>query len=439
VTQRVPPPIERRTLLMGSAGLMLLAACGGGSDGKKVVPAGKEDDGPVIVEQDAGNAVTPEDVATLVAALNAAFDARDLDALIELTALSGPTGDQDLRQRWAYRLENFTRNDIVAGEFFVGLPKGRARNASGGRLEYRGSVVFGHRIRDCDARDVVEEFNASFSKASADAPLVIDRLGDVEAGFSPAIWDVAKLDTIVTERTVLAFRTQDTALARTHAAAIDAGVKRAFALMAVPEGVSKVFFALAWDEVYGTLWGGPNLSESLGAAYPHVYLDPAALASGQSVPAVGDNLPVATARIALYASSFSSGKIDDVACHEAVHALANQWGRDSPSWVAEGLARWADREPGSGGLLKQRGAIAAAFPAFRRRMGTKKVEFYQDDPQGLNYECAGAVFEHLDRTEGRKRVFEVASAFYGPSDQVTSRLGVDEDGLLAATEKWLTA
>ncbi|KAA1378695.1 hypothetical protein [Aeromicrobium fastidiosum] len=435
--------VHRRTLLMGSAGLMFLSACGGGSDGTKIVPTAKQDDGPVINEQDAGNAVTPKDVAVLVAALNAAFEGRDLDRLLELVGATTVTpGDKDLRERWAYRLDNFERNDIVSGEFFVGLPEGRARNSSGGPLEYRSNVVFGHRIRDCDSRDVVEVFDATFVKDSATAPLVIDRVSETPEGFAPAIWDVAKVDIAVTDHAVLAFRSQDRDVVRRSVTEFDAGVARAFDLMPRPAGVEKVFIAVAWDEVRDTLWGGSNLIEAQGVAYSHLYVDPAELAQGQTVAVVGDGQPVATARIAVNPSAFESGSVGDVACHEAVHALANQWGRDAPRWVVEGLARWVENQADAGAFQQQRDAIARSFPGFRRRMPRSAVEeFYTDDPDGLNYECGAAVFEHLARTEGRERVIEVASTFYGndDADTVASVLGVDEDGLFAATQKWLRA
>ena len=441
MTDQDPVHLQRRTLLMGSAGLMFLTACGGGSGGTKIVPTTKQDYGPVINEQGAGNAVTPKDVAVLVAALNAAFDGRDLDRLLELVGVTTVTpGDKDLRERWAYRLDNFERNDIVSGEFFVGLPDGRGRNSSGGPLEYRGSVVFGHRVRDCDSRDVVEVFGATFVKDSAKAPLVIDGLGGTPDGFAPAIWDVAKVDIIVTDRAVVAFREQDREVVVKAAAELDAGVKQAFDLMPKPAGVEKVFFAVAWEGVRDTLWGGPNNPETSGAAYSHRYVDPAKLAAGQTVAAVGAGQPIATARVALNPNAFEPGMVRDVSRHEAVHALANQWGVGAPSWVAEGLAQWYDNQVDPTTFRQQRDAIARSFPGFRRRT-QKDASFYENDPDGLNYQCAAAIFEHLDRTEGRQRVFEVASTYYGNAQeyQMAELIGVDEDGLLAATQKWLGA
>lgn len=436
MTRHVGVDDVRRRLLIGSAAYALLVGCGGGTTAKEKKP--READGPVIIEQGGGNAVTAADVAALVSSLNAAFDDRDLQRLLELT---GTPLDPSFEEHWSHRLENFERLDLVEGQFFVGEPDGRGRNASGGPLEYRGDVVFAHQVRGCDAREVVEVSKATFTKASAEAPLKIDSIGLIE-GFAPAIWDIATVDALVTDHTIIVYRPQDKTIAQRSAASIEAGAKRAFGLMPRPEGVDKILIAIVPKDVGDTLWDGPASPEALGAGYPHEYLDPGELAKGQSVPVAAEGQAVGTARIAIFTEKLDSQQwAEDTACHEIVHALACQWGMLVPAWAAEGLAKWGELKTRGGDVLPQRDAVRRAYAGFRKRMNNPRVKFYADDPGGLNYECASATFAYLDSTAGTARVLEVASALYRTTDadQLTAMIGVDQDGLFAATQKWLDA
>lgn len=426
--------VDRRTLLLGSAGVVVLGACSGE---KKSEP-----DGPIIVRQEAGNVVTTDDAKALVARLNQAFEERDLATLVKLT--DPDSFDDKFEKRWKRRFDNFERIGVVSGEWFVGQPTTRTRNASGGLVEYSGDLVFAHRVDGCDALNVVESFSGDFRKKSVDAPLEVLRVGEVVQYFDPSIWDLAKVDAIETAHTVIVFREQEAGRAKQYAKQIESGAARAFDVMPRPEGVSKVFVGLTWPKVKETLWGGSQLSEAAGNAYVHKFLDPGELAKGQKSAAATKGAPVATGRIGLHAATFDGrSSVSDVACHEAVHVLANQWGEsaDAPDWSVEGLAGWGDFATGSRGLLATHGGrIRSQFAGFRRRMSTKNPDFYGSAITD-NYNCAAAVYEYLEAEEGRDTMFKIAKAHYtgGPPEEQDEAAGVSRAELLERTQKWLRA
>ena len=427
--------VDRRTLLLGAAGSVVLAGCSSGDDGE---------DGPVIVQAEKGNIITPEDTVVLRDKLGKALETGDVDALMKLV------GDQnlseDFRHRWERRLANFERLGFVDGEWYVGVPSGRTRNASGGLVEYSGSLVFAHRVRGCDGQQVVESFTTDFRKKSTKAPLEIINVGTVQQYFDPSIWDVAEVDAIGTKHAWIVFRLQDADRAKASADQIEAGAKRAFGIMPRPKGVDKVFYGLTWPKVDGELWGGVGLGEAMAHAYSHDFLDPAELAKGQKKSAPTKGLPLATGRVGLHQSAFGRDDLADTSCHEAVHVLANQWGDHSgtPTWVIEGLATWGENGPGTGRLMARDGArIRSGFRRFQTVALKEYDDFHQvsDDQEYTNYACAGAVFEYLARTEGKDAVFETASAFYSAEDRAAGakKLGTSEKELLARTQRWLSA
>lgn len=431
--------VDRRTLLLGAAGSVVVAGCSSGDDAK---PKGR--DGPVIVEAEKGNVVTPEDTVVLRDKLDQAFATRDVEALM------GLVGDQELsedfRKRWERRFGNFKRLGFVEGAWYVGVPSGRTRNASGGLVEYGGTLVFAHRVEGCDGQQVVESFNTDFRKKSTKAPLEILNVGEVEQYFDPSIWDVAEVDAIETKHAWIVFRTKDAKRAKASASRIEAGAKRAFGVMPRPKGVDKIFFGLTWPKVDGELWGGVGLGEADAHAYAHDFLDPAELATGQKKSAPSEGLPLATGRVGLHQSAFGRDDFEDIACHEGIHVLANQWGAHgtTPTWVVEGLAQWGQDRPGSGRLMGRDGRrIRSAFGGFQK-VAPKDFAAFHDVPDAreyANYVCAGAVFEYLDRKKGRDAVFETASAFYAAEDRKAGAktLGTSEKDLLARTRKWLGA
>ena len=430
--------LDRRTVLLGSAGMLVLAGCSG-SDGKT-----KQDDGPVIVDQETGNLVMAKDTEALVKRLGEAFRAHDVAAL---AALVDPDSyDDAFEKRWRRRSDNFERIGVVEGQWFVGAPSGRTRNSSGGLVEYDGDLVFGHRITDCDSRYVVESYGARFRKKSTDAPLEVLRVGEVQERFDPSIWDITEIDVITTKHAIIAFRGEDRARAKALAAEIDKGAARAKNIITPPKGVSKFFYVVGWGDISKTLYGGGGsvILDSDGAAYSQRYLDPDELASGQKRPAEGKDAPLtATGRILLQPSLFgsSSARVTEVACHEAAHLLCNQWGWASimPNWVIEGIATWTGLQPGSGRLMRENGGvIRSQFAAFRQRMqADDSYDGFHKTPMRLvNYQCSGAVFEYLDQEEGRKRALQVAEGFYAEDRDL---IGTTPDALLAATQKWLGA
>ncbi|MCL3818482.1 hypothetical protein [Aeromicrobium wangtongii] len=434
--------LDRRTLLLGSAGLVL-AGCGGGGSGgdtkAKATPTG-----PNIVKPRTGTVVTEADTAALRERLNQALASGDVEQLVAVIE-PGDFGLDDVRKRWTRRFENFDRLGFIDGQWYVGVPSGRTRNAAGGLVEFSGELVFAHTVKGCDGQQVVENMPAKFRKKSEDAPLELLHIGDIDEYFDPSVWDVADVDAIETEHTWIVFRRQDARRAKAHAARIEAGAKRAFALMPRPKGVDKVFYALTWPQIDGKLWGGVSVGDADAHAYYHPFLDPDELARGQKKAADSTGLPLGTGRVGLHETSFSRSDFEDVACHEAIHVLANQWyagDRAKPTWVAEGLAMWGDSRPGSGRLMaRDGGRIRATFAEFQT-IAPKGYDEFHDSPREYEfYACSGAVFEYLDQTQGRDAVFEVAEAFYSSDtrSQAGKKLGRSEKELLAATRKWIGA
>jgi hypothetical protein len=350
----------------------------------------------------------------------------------------------DFKKRWSRRLDNFDRLGFVDGQWYVGVPGGRTRNAAGGLVEYSGDLVFAHTIKGCDGQQVVESMPADFRKKSEKAPLELTHVGDVEAYFDPSIWDVAEIDAIETDHAHIVFRRKDAGRAKSHAARIEAGAKRALALVPRPKGVDKIFYALTWPAIDGKLWGGVAVGDADAHAYYHPFLDPSELAKGQKKVAGNKGLPLATGRVGLHEASFNRPDFEDVACHEGTHVLAEQWRSteaDTPTWAVEGFAEWAARRPGSGRLLaRDGGRIRSAFGEFQSVVPKGYKAFHASSLEYEFYQCSAAVYEYLDQEEGRDAVFETARAYYSHNRAGAAKmLGRSEKELLAATRKWLKA
>lgn len=430
--------IDRRALLLGSAGLLVAGCSGGDPKGDKPSPKG-----PNIVKPRTGTVVTPEDTAALRDRLTTAMRSNDVGELLKVIDPED-FARGDFEKRWSRRLENFERLGFVDGEWYVGTPTGRTRNAAGGQVEYDGDLVFAHTVKGCDGQQVVESMRASFRKKSEDAPLELLHVGEVDSLFDPSIWDVADVDAIETDHAWIVFRGKDAARAKAFAGRIEAGTERAFELMPKPEGVEKVFFVLTWPAIDGKLWGGVAIGDADAHAYYHPFLDPAELARGQKKAAGSKGLPLATGRVGLHEASFARPDFEDVACHEAVHVLADQWnaGTGKPTWVAEGLATWGQNRPGSGRLVaREGGRIRSAFREFET-VATKGYDEFHDSPREYDfYMCSAAVFEHVAEEEGRDAAFETAAAFYSTEDRRAGakKLGRSEKDLFASTRTWLRA
>jgi hypothetical protein len=428
--------VDRRTLLLGSAGLVLAGCGGGGTKTPEPKPSG-----PNIVKPKAGTVVTEADTLALRKKLDAAVAARSYEQLRDAIYLED-YAVPDFEKRWKRRMANFERLDLLKGEWFVGVPDGRTRNGAGGLVEYRGDLVFTHTLRGCDGQPVVEIIDATFRKKSEDAPLEITHIGEVEAEFDPSLWDVAEIDAIEMKHAYIVFRTKDAKRAKEFSKRIDAGARRAFDVMPRPKGVDKIFYGLTWPAIDGKLWGGVAVGDADAHAYYHPFLDPEELAKGQRSVAGNQGLPRATGRVGLHEAAFTRSDFTDLAAHEGVHVLANQWygGAAKPTWVVEGLAMWGE-DAGTGRLMARDGGyIRSTFREFESKVALKGWKEFHDSPREYEYyACAAAVYEYLDREKGRDAVYEVAEAFYGAEtrEEGAKRLGRSEKDLLAATRKWL--
>ncbi len=431
-------PVGRRSLLIGSAGLALAACSGGGDDADP-----KASSGPKIHRPEEGNAVSAEDAAALRDRLNEAFRSGDVDQLVDLVD-SEDYSREDVRSRWSRRFENFERLGFVEGEWFVGVPGGRTRNASGGSVEYSGGLVFAYQVKGSDAQPVVETYSSDFRKESEDAPLELLHLGEPQESYDPAFWDVAEIDAIETKHAWIAFRKGDAATAARVKGQIESGAAQAFDLMPRPKGVSKVFYALTWPEIDGELWGGVAVGDARAHAYYHSFVDPNALAKGQEKPADTKGLPQGTGRVGMHQDSLASDT-ERTACHEAIHILANQWlsAGGAPQWASEGLATWGERTAG-GVMGEYGGRIRSAFGRFAAMYEKDPfdVDFYAKDQDVRfdNYLCSAAIFACLEDTKGRAAVFDTAQEFYSSSTGASDDPTVDRtQQIMARTRKWLRA
>ena len=206
-----------------------------------------------------------------------------------------------------------------------------------------------------------------------------------------------------------------------------------------PKGVSKMFYALTWPAVDGKLYGGVAVGEALAHAYLHPYLSPADLSKGQRTPTDVKGLPKATGRVGLHEAAFAEGDIQDTACHEAVHILANQWyeAGDIPIWAVEGLATWA--EQGRTRLLAQRDRMRAEFSKFEKVVPLGYDEFHDTSSEYAFYLCSGAIYAAIEERAGRDGVFEVAEAFYGSTgrEKAENKIGRTQKELVAEARKWI--
>ena len=428
--------LDRRSLLIGSAGLALAACTKGASESDPEASSG-----PKIHRPEEGNAVTADDAAALRDRLNEAFRSGDADQLVELIDPEDFALD-DVRKRWSRRFENFDRLGFVKGEWFVGVPGGRTRNAAGGAVEYSGSLVFAHRVEGADAQPVVETYASKFRKASEDAPLELMHLGEPTEHYDPAFWDVADIDAIETKHARIAFRKGDAATAARVKGQIESGAAKAFDLMPRPKGVSKVFYALTWPGIDGRLWGGVAVGDARAHAYYHSFVDPSALAKGQEKPTDTKGLPKGTGRVGMHQDSLDSDT-ERTACHEAIHILANQWltSGGAPQWASEGLATWGDR--GAGRVMQEYGGqIRSAFGRFAAMYEKDPfdVDFYakNQDVRWENYLCSAAIFACLEDTKGRSAVFDTAQEFYSSSTGASDDPTVDRtQQIMARTRTWL--
>ncbi|GAA0190370.1 hypothetical protein GCM10008944_02780 [Cytobacillus oceanisediminis] len=430
--------LDRRTLLLGSAGLLVASCSSGGSS-----PGTEATKGPKIHRPNAGNAVTQDDVAALRDQLNTAFGTGDVEKLLQVIKGDDYSLD-DVRARWSRRFENFGRLGFIDGEWYVGVPGGRTRNGAGGIVEYDGDLVFAHQVRGADGQQVVETYRASFRKADEKSPLELLRIGEPEESYDPSFWDVADIDAIETKHTYLAFRSKDAATAKRISGTIEAGAKRAFDLMPRPKGVDKIFYALTWPKIDGKLWGGVAVGDADAHAYYHPFLDPEELAKGQKKTTSAKGLPKGTGRVGMHQSSLTRSDFEGVACHEAVHVLANQWITPGAkaTWAAEGLATWADN--GTSGLLgRDGGRIRGHFGRFVD-IAAKGAEGFYDKNQEVrynNYVSAAAVFAYLESERGRSSVFDQAEYYYGNAGQegYEGKLDGRTRDLFDDTRKWLNA
>jgi hypothetical protein len=437
VVARPPASLGRRGLLVGGLGLLTTACRDGSSDASPATPTSS---GPIIQQQDAGNVISTEDVDRLVGQLNTALREGDVASMKAVAP--------DLHvPEWERRLGNIARFPMSSVGFQFDDSYDRQVNASGGPLDIDANVVLTHRIADVDSREVVQVYRFGLAKAAPDAEVHITEIRGPYESASPAPWDLTDdWDVLVGDHVVLTARSGDMGRARAALPSIDAGAAAAMDVIAPPQGVSKVFIALAdpGSPLYNDGDTTSTVTEALGVAYRAGYIDPEEAAS--SGKGAGAKAPYASSRLLLHPSAFeSSDLLRGVALHESIHAMAFQWGDGDP-WPTEGLARWA--EAGFAAGLRGaswRDSIRSGFAGFASRMGGHRYfdydVFHQSAYESVNYNCAAAVYGYLESDGGRDEALRFARLAYGKTlEEAVEALGfADQAALFDRVQGWVDA
>ncbi len=423
-------------MVAGVAGVLLAGCSDGGSKASAPGPGKSTSatpDGPIIHTQDAGNVITTEDIEALVGRLGEALRHADVETMRTVVP--------DLKVgEWQRRLENLRRFPTSDVGFVLDETLDRMVNAAGGPVEIEADVALTHRISDVDSRPVVQTYHATMRKATPDSPLEILGLDGPRDPISPAPWDLRGWEMVEGRHSWVAVRTAMVDRVRANIASVDAGAARAMELIAPPDGVSKLFFAVA--EVGDPLFGnGDYRPERDGFAIRAGYVDPAEVArTGKSA---GPRAAYAGSRLMLRPGAFDSpARATAVAMHEAVHGLAYQWG-DSDPWPAEGLATWGEVGSGAGVRAEYGGLVRSGFAGFRERMRGRNVidgGVFQAEPHvSTNYGCAAAVFAFMEDRRGRDGALDFGRACYRkPTEEAVRTAGwKSHDALLAEVQSWV--
>jgi hypothetical protein len=424
--------LDRRALLLGAAGTALVAGCGDGSGTAKKAKSS----GPIIRSQDPGTVIATDDIKGLVTRLNAAL--RDGD----VAGMRSVIPDLDVRE-WRSRLRSMRNFPLEDLGFVFEDSSDRQVNASGGPLDINVNVVLTHRIKGCDSRVVVQPYSARLTKQDKDAEVRAESFSGPAEDDAP--WDLpGTWDVIEGKHVVVAARDSRLPLLKGYLGAIDEGAAAAMQIVAPAGGISKMSITVA--EENSTVFGGLDMDRT-GFAARMTYIDPE-VAAREGVKARKDSDAFATSRIVLRPTVFTSQSyVRETALHESIHGLALKWGFAPGSWIAEGLATWADSGLAAGYRRSSNAGLAkAGFSAFRRRfLGFRATDdydlFQRQDAHTVqtNYACSGAVYACIDDTEGRARALELGRLLYGePLVTAMQKFGEgSQDKLFGKVEQWV--
>lgn len=433
--------LGRRGFLIGASGV-LLAGCGSGkepasSGGSSASPSPS---GPVINKKSAGNVVSAEDLQALVSRLDELLGAGDVDGLMKALGVESHERDE-----WQSRVTAVRTVPLVDNHFYVTSSNDRLVNGSGGAVEFRSTLVMTHRIPDCDAHAVAQTFDVELVKPGEGQPVGVVRCyGTDDDEVSPLPWELARIASVAGRRATLLTRAADLDAVRRYVPLADAGVAAAMAAIPPPKGASKVAFTMAWDQRSDEeTFGRREKTIDRAAFCTYVsFVDPQELADGTVKP---DDRGATTGRSGRVLMRRSSRRSDadfrETACHEAVHALAGQWGT-ADSWVAEGLAEWVSSGYSAGVRVRSYGEVRSGFGAFAGEVVRDDFgydEFQAEGTNYRNYQCSAAIFSWAEQTRGRAAAVRLARACYedGAEKGVRRALGTSFPAMVQEVAAWL--
>lgn len=452
MSARLPSRLDRRALLIGAGGL-LVAGCSDGAvessgtstptasptttSASPTVTASPTPTGPIIHQQDAGTVITREDINALVDRLGRAVRSADVDAMREIV----PSVN---RKVWKRRLDNIARFPMSDLGFAFDDTYDRQTNAAGGRLEMDANVAFLHQITGVDARPAVQIYRTTLLKESPTAPVRVLSLKGPDDETSPAPWDLGDWRVFESRHAVVAALPVDVDRVRAAMPVIDRAVARAMAVIPPPPGMSRAYFAVgeAGSRLYGTVSSNESIQEASGYALRIGYVAPAEAARQGKI---GAGKVYAGGRLMLNPSAFvSTERLEQVACHETLHALSYQWGSSDP-WPTEGLAEWGEQGTLRGLLASGswRSTVRAGFAGFADRMaGVGALDyqvFHSDATEYTNYECAAAVYAYLESRGGRREALRFGRLmFSNAADEAIRQMGdVDQATLFGKVQRWV--
>lgn len=422
--------LTRRGLVLGAAA-GLLAACGGDDEPLQEPPGQprrrrrqKSGRTPAAGE----TALTQADLEQVAAELTARLDGEDLQDFLRYARPS------DVGQ-WTLMWQGLHDVPTTDRRFYLQPADDRWTNSQGGPVTAGVRGVVSYRVEGCDAQPMAHLCDLTVFKPPGRRARV-QTLGPVRDD-AAAPWLLGPVTAVTAAHTVLVSRVEDAAAARRVLDDVDQGAARAMEVIAPAAGISRICVTLGWPEARERLYGGSD-AELVGSAHNYRYVDPQQLAE-TGTRGAGETF--LGSRVVIDPAATSAQGAEAVTAHEAVHALAFQWGQGAPPLYAEGLARYV--EVGADEVTRAARLVGAdGFRDFARRITARPGLPAFTDPTWVevNYTCAAMTCSHVAREHGESRLLDVVRAAYdGAPDPVRRVLGTSQRALLREVADWLEA
>ncbi|NUP79046.1 MAG: hypothetical protein HOV96_16035 [Nonomuraea sp.] len=353
---QLPPSPRRGTgfwLTMGVVSLVVAIVVGagvglvlrgrvGGQSPQRPEASGKSDPNAVVV--------TDEEIAQLVDAHGKALSSGNAEAFTSIFDEDNAALIRDQRKVFA----NLRKVPLSEVTYRVLRREGRAEDSFGRAVKFTQDVAFVHRFAGIDLRPVSEWYRWTLEKASADAPLVVTKVGGApppmlsggsKSVYYPGPWDIWPDITVTRAGTsVILTRPEDAALARRVSPAIAAAAR------------TNLEFWKRNGDPAAPVPGGFAVALVKGQAQlGNLFRKEKAHEAGVSIPmpawgSLGDDVKIGGTRVVMDTTSpffTTSAGIQEVSTHELAHSLLA--GLDSAqfslfgkaNWIVEGFAEYA--------------------------------------------------------------------------------------------------